>query len=190
MSIPGPLVFASDVNEKELSTATVIYAEDIPELSAPVNHSASRMNRTTLLPECATLLKTGRYNSSSPDVHEIIVRSYLSKCQNLKYLFVLRSKKSEPREFVGDLVAFDLVTGKSLGGLALAIQSEGRTDKVTNANTTTTRTTGVTGRTTTTRTTTTTTGYVNNDESQLRSELSEAITSGIKRYVPAARFVD
>lgn len=190
MTIPGPVLFASDVNEKELSTATIIYAEDIAELTAPVDHSASRLTRANLLTECATILKTGRYHSTSPDVHPIIVRSYLSKCQNLKYVFVLRSRKSEAREFAGDLLAYDLATGKNLGGLALAIQSEGLTTTVTNTNTTTSRGTTVTGRTTTTKTTTTTTGLVNHDESQLRSEMNVAITNGIKKYVPTARFVD
>lgn len=190
MTIPGPVVIARDEDEKQMGTATFIYAEDIAELTSadPPNHSASRFTRATLLTECAAIMRTGKYHSSSPSVHEIIVRSYLTKCASLKYVFVVRTRKSEPREFVGDLLAFDLATGKNLGGLALSIQSEGLTSKVTDTSTTTTRSTTVTGRTKTTKTTTTTTGYVNHDESQTLSELYVAIQNGLKKQVPGTKF--
>ena len=142
---------------------------------------ADRLAASTILTECASLLTRGKHvSSSNPNVFENVVKSYLAKCKSVKSLFVIRTRKKEARALEGDVVVFDLASGKHQGGFPLSIQSAGRTDKVTNT-TTTSKTTGAGGRRRTTKTSTSTESSVNSDESQLRSNLADAIDAGIRK---------
>lgn len=188
ITLPADVVMVA-VSRDDLPTATVVYAEDLPELSAPVEHG-DRLAAATLLTECASLLTRGKHvSASNPNVFQNVVKNYLSKCKNLKYLFVLRTRKKEARAMSGDVLAYDLASGKLQGGFAIDVQSGGRTDKVTNT-TTSTKTTGVGRRRRTTTTKTTSESSVNADESQLRSDLDDAIDDGIRKYVPTAKFIE
>lgn len=105
---------------------------------------------------------------------------------------MLRTHAKGDRTFEGDVLAFDLATGKPLGGFPIAVRSEGRTDKVT----TTTRSyesgNGATARqrrkvrvSEKTRE-----SYVNADASQLRQDIADAVADGIEADVPGAQLLD
>lgn len=187
--IDAPAIFVANSKDTPLPTATFAYEADLPLLPAP-NEGASRLSDTNLLQECGSLLSTGKHVSkSNPNVFENVVRAYLDKCTNVATLFVIRTRAKEARAFQGDVVAFDLRSNKYLGGFALDVKSEGRTDKVTTTSTsTTTKTVGRRSRYV--RTKKTTTQYVNADESQLMQEISDAIDEGIREYVPNAQYVE
>ncbi|MBX3190872.1 MAG: hypothetical protein KF819_27995 [Labilithrix sp.] len=190
VTVATPVVFVAASKDEPLPTATLIHAEDIAELAAPVPH-ADRLSDTTLLSECASLLTKGKHVSpSNPNVFENVVKSYLDKCKSIKTLFVVRTRKKESRAFEGDVVAFDLASGKHLGGFALSVTSAGRTAKVTNTTTTVQRTSAASRRRRVIRTTTTTESYQNDDEAQLRSDLADAIDAGITKTIPSATLVE
>ncbi|MDB4939219.1 MAG: hypothetical protein JWP87_6191 [Labilithrix sp.] len=187
LTMAGPVVLAAN-HKDELPTATLVYAEDLPALTAPVLEN-DRLSGAKLLSECASLLTQGQHLGTSTTIHANVVKSYLAKCKNLKHVFVIRTRKKAARELTGDVVAFELASGKYEGGFPLAITSAGRTDKVSNTTTSTTRS-GVGRRARATKTVTTTESSVNADESQLRSDLDDAIEDGITRLVPTAKFID
>jgi hypothetical protein len=188
LTLAGPVVFVQNYKD-DLPTATLAYAEDLPELTAPVLHN-DRLPGSVLLSECASLLTRGKHLGTSDIVHANVVKTYLAKCKGLKYLFVIRTRTKTARELAGDVAAFDLASGKYQGGFPLAITSAGRTDKVTNTTTTTQRSTSVGGRARTKKTVTTTESSVNADEAQLRNDLDNAIEDGIMKLVPTAKFID
>ncbi len=190
-ALPISLILVQDSVDFPLPTATILYPEDLTAMSglAPEGHSA-RLTLSTILPECNALLKTGQYVSSSSPAHPIIAQKYLEKCKFLRYAFVLRTSKIEGREFRGDLVLFDLQTGKALGGMPLSVSSAGLTVKDTSSYQTRSTRTSVTGRRTTTVTTHTSDTYRDADAAQLTSDIAAAIKAGVKQHIAQAQIAE
>lgn len=186
-----PLVMSA-IKTAPSITGTLIYAEDLDDVSTEQEiapHYKARISMARPLRECGSLLRRGTYGQQAPqNAHANVAKEFLDACGNVEYVFVLRTRKAESREFIGDVLAFELATGKPLGGFAVDFTSEGRRDKVTNTTTKVT-TTRVGNRNRTTVTKTTTTNTVDADAEQLRSDLADAIVDGITRLAPAATWV-
>jgi len=187
-----PLVMALNTTSP-LRTGTLVYEQDLDDLSVlkdQAPHYTMRIGRATLLNDCGQLLAKGTYGQqSAPNVHVNVAVEYLDACANLAYVFVLRTQEQKARAFTGDLVAFELASGKHLGGFPIAITSEGRRDTVSNTTTSvSTRHVGTRARTTVTKTTSTST--VDADRDQLASDLADAVQEGIQKLVPAVAWLD
>lgn len=185
----APLVMAV-MDDAKFPTGTVVYEQalaDLRRVSDVAPHYNQRIRHAKLLEECGTLIARDR-NSPPLDIVLESVKLLLTACENIQYVFVLRTAKMTGREFVGDVVAFEVATGRHMGGFPLAITSEGRTDQVRSE--TRTVTPGRVGsRARGKITTKSTTSAVNADADQLRSELAEEVEAAIKELVPGVLWV-
>ena len=175
-------------SDSQLPNGTILYEQAMENLRVPNDnppHYNLRILYAQLLEQCGGLLERGGLAPSFDPVNlpANVAKQLLDSCINLEYIFVLRTRKLSGREFSGDVVAFELASGKHIGGFPVSFTSEGRTDTVTD----TTRTPNprrVGGRTRNTTKVTTMTHSVNADDAQLRSDLAEEIERSIKQLVP------
>ncbi|MCY1015803.1 hypothetical protein [Pyxidicoccus sp. MSG2] len=188
----APLVMAF-LTTTPLRTGTVVYAEDLDDLSVFKDeppHYTMRVNQAQLVQACGQLLDKGTYGQqTAANVHANVAIEYLDACANLAYVFVLRTREVKGRSFEGDVVAFDLADGKPIGGFPISFTSEGRRDQVRNT-TTSVSTQRVGGRNRTTVTKTTTISTVDADSDQLRSDLDGEIEAAIVKLAPAGKWFD
>lgn len=182
----APLVMAA-YSDVALPTGTVAYEHTLENLrgrhdAAP--HYTFRVRYGKLLEECGELLEKGEGGPST--------KKALDSCLNLQYVFVLRTRTMERYEFEGDVVAFDLATGKRIGGFPVEATSAGRTDTVTDTKTTTIqRRTGRRGRSTgSTTKTETVTRTVDADLDELRREIGDEVERRLKQLAPGAQVLD
>lgn len=187
--VSAPTVFVS-VAKDDVPTAVFIHAEDLSELLSPVA-KPERVYGADLLPECASLLTRGKHlSSSNPNVFENVVSTYLAKCKGIRQLFVLRTRERDARNFVGDLLAYDLATKSYLGGFAVDVHSDGRTDQVTRTTRSVERMPSRFGRSRYQVVETSQQVAVNSDADQLRSDLIAALDEGLQKHLPAMRFIE
>jgi len=180
----APLVMAA-YSDEALPTGTVAYEHTLENLrgrhdAAP--HYTFRVRYGTLLEECGELLEKGEGGPSTKKV--------LDSCLNLQYVFVLRTRTMERYEFEGDVVAFDLATGKRIGGFPVEATSAGRTETVTDTKTTRGRS-GRRGRPSNSPSKReTVTRSVNADLDELRREIGDEVERRLKQLAPAAQVLD
>jgi hypothetical protein len=185
-----PVVLVA-LHREDLPTAAYAYPEDLVELSAPKTHP-DRVPGAKLLPECASLLASQRHldlPNHEPFAH--VARSYLEKCSQVKLLFVVRKRHQEGLAIDGDVVIFEVDSGKYVGGFPISVRSTGGTRTVT-------KTTDETewklksrpGFTSLQQVPVKREEVVNNDAAVLHQDFCTAIENGIKSLVPGARFLD
>lgn len=188
----APLVMAA-LSETPLPTGTVVYEQalaDLRNMNDAPPHYNQRILQATLLEDCGALVARGGLSGVSDPVNlpANVAKSKMDSCANIEYVFVLRTTNMTGREFSGDVVVFEVATGKHLGGFPLEISSAGRTDQVTN----TTRTVmqaRVGNRTRNRVTTKSSTSSVNADADQLKSDLATEVEGLIRELVPAVQWL-
>jgi hypothetical protein len=192
--VPGahPLVMAGYDHRAEANGA-VVYQEDLPDLSrlgdsAP--HYNQRIYQAGLLIDCARLMRLGVYGTYEPqNVHLNVAREYLEACEKLEYVFVLRTRRFEGRAFSGDVLAFELDTGKHLGGFALDFKSE-TLARVLKDTSTRVEQTSSGGRLRTRRIVTTTDRVVHDDFGAVSGELDRRLEENLRQLMPGLRWLD
>ena len=187
----APLVMTM-LTDSPLPTGTVVYEqvlEDLQEKNDAPPHYRQRIARAELLEDCGSLLAKGGLSPNFDPVNTPanVAQQKLDACANIEYIFVLRTKTMEGREFAGDLVAFEVASGKYLGGFPIAFTSEGRTDTVTSTTRSQPQRTAGRRYKITTKTVTST---VNADAEQVRSDLADEVEGGIKHFLPDVRWLN
>jgi hypothetical protein len=189
LSLTEPVVFVGAAKD-DVPTAAFIHAEDLAELGAPTTN-AERFYGTEMLLECASLLSRGKHLSpSNPNIFENVVTTYLAKCKGVRQLFVIRTRERSTRDFVGDLLAYDLATGNYLGGFPLEVHSEGRRSLRTETSRSVERRPSSPGRARYRIVESARQVVVNDDLAQLRVDASDVIDEGLNQHIPNLTFIE
>lgn len=191
-AVAHPLVMAGYDHRAETNGA-VVYQEDLGDLSRLGDagpHYNQRLFQAGLPIDCARLMRLGVYGTYEPqNVHLNVAQEYLEVCAKLDYVFVLRTRRFEGLEFSGDVLAFEVDTGRPLGGFALDFTSAARTslekdtavrvDQVSRG-----------GRLRNQRTVTTTERVVRDDFATVRGDLDVHLEENLRRLMPGIRWLD
>lgn len=186
--------FGSEAAEGKLGTLGIVYEEDLQPLAEGNARDIQRILTAADLPECMSLLTQQKHiGGAANNVHAVNVKRYLDACLAIRTLLVLRQTKSEPPTlFQGDVVAFDLESGKHLGGFAVNVTSDPYAGSSNSTTTTTTKSTrtSVTGRTTTTITKTTSSGAYDKDAEYSRhhGNIAKAVELGINANIAGVQW--
>ncbi len=175
------------------SNGAVVYQEDLGDVSrvdqaAP--HYGRRIFQADLIVDCARLMRQGVYGTYEPqNVNVDVARGVLEACEQLAYVYILRTRHFEGLVFSGDVVAFEIDTGRHLGGFALAFTSDPRIDVVKDTSTRVDQTSRG-GRLRNKRVVTTTEHLVRDDFGAVRGELDARIKEGLRQLMPGLRWLD
>ncbi len=118
------------------SNAMFIYADDLPKPGQAQAVRLRTLNSVPLLQCGALLAKQTYFNDSITRPMPSVAQSYLTACERLKYVLIIREVEFAPPQlsletrkfstgvYRGEVLAFDLSSGDLLGGFPFAAKND------------------------------------------------------------------
>lgn len=132
VNAPGePLLLEKEGDD---DNAMFIYAQDVENPRVAHQIDLRTLDSLPLL-HCGALLDRSTAFDSREKVSSSVAEGYLAACARLRFILVIRAKELVPPRaavgattftrghFIGDVVVFDVATGKMLGGFPVSAQN-------------------------------------------------------------------